>query len=224
MARDEVGHRLVHRAGARHRHRRLAQNAPHGVRDSPSSLLISRSGWPWACSVRTLLRISMGVIAQPPQFAGHFGQRRVHAAKCSRQRRGHRRVQSLQPAAHPIQQRAQVAQVAHHLALGSAAQVLRIAIELTLTQAGQEQPRLLDPALALRALRVPVMLEPRAQLARAQPLNVQAGEQLLGVIAVGARQRRKHPRCRPARDPRTAHRCQIPTTTRFGTRLPTCYL
>ena len=84
----------------------------------------------------------------------------MHTGARTRNRRGHRRAQPLEPPAHPLQQRAQLAKIAHHLALGPRAQLLRIAIELALVQGVDEQVRMLDHAFALLTLRALLVAEP----------------------------------------------------------------
>ena len=101
-----------------------------------------------------------------------------------------------------------MAKIAHHLALGPLAQLLRIAIERALVQAVDEQAWMLDHAFALLTLRALVVVEPGAQLARAQHVRVQAREQPVRVIAVGARQRSEDARGRPTRHARASHRLQ----------------
>ena len=100
-----------------------------------------------------------------------------------------------------------MAEVARQLALGPTAQALRIALAFALVQDVDEQAWVFNHAFALRMLRALVMVEPGAQLARGQPLRIQAGQQPHRVIAVGARQRGEHAHRRASRsDSRRAGR------------------
>src|SRR5262245_6907417 len=169
------------------------------LRDSLSSRLISRRLWPCAFKSRTPLRISIGIMfAIPFDVVLKALEVSLCAREGSHQLRGDR-TQHRQSLAHAADQLIDPPQVGLALAFGAVAQALARLLLGTLIDRLQKQAGMIDHPLANAASGLLIVLEPLTQLSSREPRLLLGPQQAIGMRSVGARQRRNHPRGRPAR-------------------------
>jgi len=206
-------------AVARRGIRRLTQDGPHGVARQPQHRLISRRAKPWACKVRTLLRISIGSTAEPPQFPGHLGQRGLHPGARRAPGMAGPACSRLQLAAHAVEQRLRWPSSPTTSRSGPWRRLRAARSRSRSARLARNSRGCSDHAVALAALGALVVAEPGLKLARGQRLRLRPANNWVALIGVGARQRREDarrrpgPRCREARQPPPASRAARPAAS-----------
>jgi hypothetical protein len=116
------------------------------------------------------------------------------------------RAQIWQSFANTANQHIDAPQIDLAAAFRPIAQTLAHALLDALLQGGKEQMRMADQPFSGDAAGLLIMFEPAAQLAGGQRRDRQGLHQLIGMLTVGARQRRYHSACGPTRQPPLAHR------------------
>jgi hypothetical protein len=110
------------------------------------------------------------------------------------------------PLAHAADQLIDPPQVSLALTFRAIAQALARPLFGLLFQCLHEQAGVIDHSLANPASGLLVVLEPLTQLSGREPRLSLCAQQAIGMCSVGARQRRNHPRRRPARQPALPNR------------------
>jgi len=128
-------------------------------------------------------------VDEPREFAFNVAPSAVDPGTDDHERIGNRRGQPGEPSADVPQEAFQTTQIDQRLPFRTSRQIRVDTLLVARRDRVDEQPRVGDQPLPERCLRGLVMFEPALELSGRQRTGLQGGEQLLGVIGVGARQR-----------------------------------